>query len=270
LTSSDRAVLPDDLSAGSPFPDNPSRQARIRLDEALVERGLAPTRARARDAILRGCVMLNGQPARKAGQRVAVDARIRVQDDALAFVARSALKLLAGLEHFTIDVTGLSALDVGASTGGFTQTLLQRGARRVIALDVGHDQLHPSLRNDPRVTVLEGINARTLTAEDLPYRPSFVTIDVSFIAQRLILPALDKVVAPKTVMLTLVKPQFEIGPEAVGKDGVVTEPTLHAQAVGDVARELARLGWQTGEALQSPITGGKGNQEFLLNAWKDN
>ena len=247
----------------------PQNNARLRLDEALLARGLSPSRARARDAIARGCVTVDGAPARKAGQRVAPDATIVVDDETAGFVSRAALKLRAALEHFGIDVTDRNALDVGASTGGFTQVLLQRGAAHVIALDVGHDQLHADIRQDPRVTAIEGCNARDLAPGDLAYRPDCITIDVSFISQTRILPAITGVATPNAVLITLVKPQFEVGPKRIGKDGIVVDGASRDTAVRGVADTLAALGWTVSEPLQSPILGGKGNREFLLAAWKN-
>lgn len=234
-----------------------------------MARGLSPSRARAQDAIARGCVTVDGKPARKAGQRVSPEAALMVDDETSGFVSRSALKLSAALEHFNIDVAKRHALDIGASTGGFTQVLLQRGADHVIALDVGHDQLHADLRQDPRITVIEGFNARDLTLKSLPHRPDCITIDVSFISQILLLSAVTEIAAANAVLITLVKPQFEVGPGLIGKDGIVTCKESRLSAVAGVSQALADLGWDVSEPLNSPILGGKGNQEFLLAAWKN-
>jgi 23S rRNA (cytidine1920-2'-O)/16S rRNA (cytidine1409-2'-O)-methyltransferase len=244
---------------------------RLRLDELLIARGLYTSRSRARDAIERGTVTVDGATAAKAGQSVATHSDIAVDDPARDYVSRAALKLVAGLEHFRIDAEGATALDVGASTGGFTQVMLQRGARRVIAIDVGHGQMDSGLRADPRVTCIEGLNARALTLEHLGgMRPEIVVCDVSFISLTLALPpALDLARAGAKAVL-LVKPQFEAGREAIGKGGLLRNPD-DAPVVAERLRAwLDQLpGWQALGLAPSPIEGGDGNREFLLAGVKD-
>lgn len=243
---------------------------RERLDQLLVARGLVESRARARDAILRGHVRVDGVAVDKPGQKVGMAARLDVDDPAGGYVSRAALKLKAGLEHFSLDVAGRIALDLGASTGGFTQVLLEAGASKVHAIDVGHGQMHASIAGDPRVIRRDGINARALTLEDLDgEHPAAVVSDMSFISLRLALPPALELAAPGACGLFLVKPQFEAGREAVGKGGLVD-----AQVGEEVARNLARWladlgGWSVLGLEPSPITGGDGNREWLLAAIKD-
>lgn len=242
---------------------------RIRLDQLIVLRGLADTRARARDAILRGHVRVGGRTATKAGEPVDETAEIVLDDPAAAYVSRAALKLVAGLDHFAIDVAGADCLDIGASTGGFTEVLLSRGAARVVALDVGHDQLHPRLAADPRVVNLEGINARALSAADLPFAPAVIVSDVSFISLALALPPALALARRPAAGLFLVKPQFEAGRAAIGKGGIVprAEGLRAAEAVRD--RLDGTAGWRMGELVASPILGGDGNHEYLMGAFLD-
>ena len=239
-----------------------------RLDAALVERGLAASRERARASILAGQVRVNGQTVTKAGAPVAADADIRLDTPDHPYVGRGGLKLAHALDTFGIRPGGRLALDIGASTGGFTDVLLQRGARRVVALDVGHNQLDWKLRSDPRVTVLERVNARTLTAAALPpdaTRFDIVTIDVSFISLRQILPAVPPLLAAGADIVTLVKPQFEAGRAEVGSGGIVRDPGVQRRAVEDVAGAAAALGLRRVAEVESPITGMEGNREFLLH-----
>ncbi|WP_244490959.1 TlyA family RNA methyltransferase [Paramesorhizobium deserti] len=244
---------------------------RLRLDQLLVDRGLFPTRSRARDAIARGTVRVDDKPATKPGMPVAADARIEADDPASAYVSRAALKLIAGLDHFAIDVTGRTALDIGASTGGFTQVLLERGAAHVIAVDVGHDQLHESLRNDPRVTNHEGLNARTLDASHLEGRKiDLVVSDVSFISLKLALPPALALAKPGSRCILLVKPQFEAGREAIGKGGILRDPADGERVAENLAAWLeTQPGWRTLGIHPSPIEGGDGNREYLLAGIKD-
>ncbi|WP_417767492.1 TlyA family RNA methyltransferase [Stappia sp.] len=238
---------------------------RDRLDQLLVTRGLVETRARARDAILRGHVRVDGLAVEKPGQKVAVDAGLSVDDPAGNYVSRSALKLKAGLERFAIDVAGKVALDLGASTGGFTQVLVEAGALRVHAIDVGHDQLHERIAALPQVRRRDGINARALTSADLDGdAPEIVVSDMSFISLRLALPPALALAAPGALGLFLVKPQFEAGRRAVGKGGLVDPQTGET-----VARDLAgwlgeQPGWSAVGLAPSPIAGGDGNAEWLL------
>ena len=241
-----------------------------RLDQALVERGLAPTRARARDAILRGHVTVAGRRAQKPAQSVADGTDIALDDPAAGFVARSALKLIAALDHFGFSPAGLAALDIGASTGGFTQVLLSRGARHVLAVDVGHGQLDPALAHDPRVTSREGLNARDLTAADIAVLPQAIVADVSFVSLKLALPPALALAAPGAWAVFLVKPQFEVGPAALGKGGIVRDLALAERTAQDIAAWLeGRDGWRAIGLIASPIEGGDGNREYLLGARRD-
>ena len=241
-----------------------------RLDRALVARGLFGSRARARDAIERGHVRVNGARSAKPGTLVPLDATITVDDPAARYVSRAALKLQAGLDRFAIDPKGRYALDVGASTGGFTQVLLERGARFVAALDVGHGQLASSLREDPRVRSLEGLNARHLARADLIEPVELVVADVSFISLTLALPPALALAEPGSPCVLLVKPQFELGARALDKRGVVRDP-LRAEAIArDLAAWLdAQPGWRSLGLAPSPIAGGTGNREWLLGGRKD-
>jgi 23S rRNA (cytidine1920-2'-O)/16S rRNA (cytidine1409-2'-O)-methyltransferase len=243
----------------------------LRLDEALVARGLFASRSRARDAILRCTVTVDGTSGTKPAQPVTAQAAITVADPARGYVSRAALKLVAALDGFGLDPAGRTALDVGASTGGFTQVLLERGAGHVVALDVGHGQLHESLRADPRVTVREGLNARDLTAADLGgRRPDMIVSDVSFISLKLALPPALDLAAPGALGVLLVKPQFEAGRAAIGKGGLLRDPADGPRVARDLAGWLGlRPGWRTLGVLPSPIAGGDGNHEFLLAGVKD-
>ena len=251
-------------------PDQHS-SGKMRLDEALVARGLFSSRSRARDAVLRGTVTVDGKGETKPAMPVAPTAAIAVADPARGYVSRAALKLIAALDAFGLDPAGRIALDVGASTGGFTQVLLERGAGHVIALDVGHGQLHETLRADARVTVREGLNARDLTVADLSGRHlDMLVSDVSFISLKLALPPALALVAPGALGVFLVKPQFEAGREAIGKGGLLRDPADGPRVADDLAGWLRRQpGWRTLGLTPSPIAGGDGNQEFLLAGVKD-
>ena len=240
--------------------------ARQRLDELLVGRGLFASRSRARDAIERGTVTVEGTVARKPGQAVLPDAEIAVSDPAQAYVSRAALKLAAGLDRFGLDPAGREALDIGTSTGGFTQVLLERGAAHVTAIDVGHGQIHPDLAADPRVTVIEGLNARDLTAADLAGRvPDFIVSDVSFISLKLALPPALELAKAGAKAVLLVKPQFEAGRAAIGKGGLLKNPAEAGRIAGDLHDWLDKMpGWRATGLCPSPIEGGDGNREFLL------
>ena len=245
--------------------------ARLRLDELLVARGLFASRSRARDAIERGTVTVDGAVARKQGQSVAPDCLIAIDDPAQAYVSRAALKLIAGLDRFGLDPSGSEALDIGASTGGFTQVLLERGAAHVTAIDVGHGQVHPDIAGDPRVTVIEGLNARDLTAADLGDRvPDFLVCDVSFISLKLALPPALALAGEGARAFLLVKPQFEAGREAIGKGGLLKDPSDAQRIAAGLRDWLAGMpGWRVLGLHPSPIEGGDGNREFLLGAIKD-
>ena len=239
--------------------------AKQRLDVVLVDRGLAPSRERARALILAGQVTVDGQVVSKAGAPVARDAQVVLAQPDHPYVGRGGLKLAGALDVFAIDPRGRRALDVGASTGGFTDVLLQRGAESVVALDVGRAQLDWRLRTDPRVIVREGVNARALTAADLPHRVSLATIDVSFISLKHILPALPPFLDPGADVVALVKPQFEAGREQVGRHGIVSDPAVHDAVVARVTEYAAACGLARIAMTPSPITGATGNQEFFLH-----
>lgn len=241
-----------------------------RLDKLLVDRGFFATRSRARDAILRGTVSVDGRMAARPGQEVGEGSTIGVDDPAARYVSRAALKLIAALDRFSLDPEGRIALDIGASTGGFTQVLLERGARRVYALDVGHGQLDPILAGDPRVCQLEGVNARDLTPEHLGgTRPDLLVCDVSFISLRLALPPALEIAAPGSCGVFLVKPQFEAGREAVGGKGLLRDPRAGERILQDLAAWLAQdRGWSVIGTMPSPIAGGDGNREYLIAAEK--
>lgn len=238
---------------------------RARLDTRIVDAGLAASRDRARALILAGRVRVNGTVVTKAGTPIAADARIEVSEPDFPWVGRGGVKLAHALDTFGIAVTGREALDIGASTGGFTDVLLQRGARRVVALDVGHGQLDWRLREDQRVIVQEHRNARALDPSWLPGPVDIVTIDVSFISLRLILPALPAVLAPGADVVALVKPQFEAGREEVGRGGLVKDPAVHDAVIARVTEAAAALGLDRAGLTRSPITGATGNQEFLIH-----
>jgi len=248
-----------------------STSARLRLDELLVVRGLYESRSRARDAIERGTVMLGGAVAPKPGQLVEAACDIRINDPAARYVSRAALKLIAGLDHFRLDPRGATALDIGASTGGFTQVLLERGAAHVTAIDVGHGQFNAALRANPSVTVLEGLNARELSAEHLGgMQPDFLVCDVSFISLTLALPPALVLAAPGANGVFLVKPQFEAGREAIGKGGILKDKANGPRVAEKLRAWLdAQPGWRALGVCPSPVAGSDGNREFLLGAAKD-
>lgn len=239
---------------------------RDRLDRLLVTRGLVPTRARAADAIRRGAVAVDGRVVTKPGAAVAVDAAVTIEDAAAGYVSRAALKLIAALDHFGISLTGAVALDVGASTGGFTQVLLERGAAQVFAVDVGAGQLADLLRDDRRVVTLEGVNARHLSAETIPEPVDIITADVSFISLMKALPAALALAKPGAWLVALVKPQFEAGPEQVGKGGIVRDARVREKVCADVTGWLEDRGWLVAGVIPSPIKGADGNVEYLIAA----
>ncbi|HXN46760.1 MAG TPA: TlyA family RNA methyltransferase [Bryobacteraceae bacterium] len=237
---------------------------RLRLDQLLVERGLAESRAKAQALVLAGQVLLDGQKAAKSGHAVAVDARVEVLAQP-RFVGRGGLKLEAALDHFQIDVSGQVCLDIGSSTGGFTDCMLQRGARHVHAVDVGAGQLDWKLRGDARVTVHEGLNARYLRFENIGETVDLAVFDVSFISVTLIVPAVVPLLKETGGMVILVKPQFEVGRGEVGKGGIVRDAALQARACDRVRTAVEELGFKTC-LMESPILGAEGNREFLLDA----
>lgn len=234
-----------------------------RLDLLLVEKGFFPSREKARAAIMAGQVLVEGQKMSKPGAAVAVESKLEVLAT-LPYVSRGGLKLARALEVFQINVTGCTALDVGASTGGFTDCLLQAGAARVYAVDVGYGQLAWSLRNDPRVVVLERTNIRYLKPEQLSPPPDFVTVDVSFISLTKVLPVLAGLLAPGAAGVLLIKPQFEAGRQQVGKKGVVRDPLVHEAVLRQIWQEVQRLGWGVFGLTHSPVRGPEGNIEYLL------
>jgi 23S rRNA (cytidine1920-2'-O)/16S rRNA (cytidine1409-2'-O)-methyltransferase len=242
--------------------------SRERLDVALVRLGLSATRARAADAIRRGEVRVDGVVAAKPGQTVATDATVTIDDPAAAWVSRAALKLTGALDRFDLSVDGRDCLDVGASTGGFTQVLLARGAARVTAIDVGHGQLAAEIAADPRVIAIEGLNARDLAAAHLPAPPEVVVADVSFISLALALPPALDLAAPGALGVFLVKPQFEVGREHVGKGGLVRDEAAALASVDRIAALLADHGWREIGRAEAAIRGGDGNREFVLAARK--
>jgi 23S rRNA (cytidine1920-2'-O)/16S rRNA (cytidine1409-2'-O)-methyltransferase len=237
-----------------------------RLDVLLVERGLAETRAKAQALILAGAVFSGEKKLDKAGSAYAEDTPLEVKSRDHPWVSRGGIKLAHALAHFAIDVSGLIALDIGASTGGFTDVLLQKGAARIYAVDVGHGQLAWKLRQDPRVVVLERVNARYLTAEQVPEPPAIVVCDASFIGLETVLPAALSLAKPEAQLVALIKPQFEVGPERVGKGGVVRDPALHREVCERIAAWLTGRGWDVAGIVESPIRGPEGNIEFLVYA----
>jgi len=242
-----------------------SGSAKERLDVIVVERGLAPTRERARALILAGQVEVDGRIVSKAGAPVPLRAGVALRTPDHPYVGRGGIKLAHALDAFGVDPLGRRALDIGASTGGFTDVLLRRGATSVVALDVGHGQLDWRLRTDPRVIVREGVNARALGGDDVPQRVTLVTIDVAFISLRHILPALPPVLERPADVIALVKPQFEAGRDEVGAHGLVTDPTVHEAVLARVTEAAAESGFERVGMTPSAITGATGNQEFFLH-----
>jgi len=238
-----------------------------RLDQLLVARALAPSRERARALILAGKVRVNAQVQSKAGCLVAPDANVTVDEPDHPYVGRGGVKLAHALDTFRIDPAGRDVLDIGASTGGFTDVCLRRGAAHVVALDVGHNQIDWALRTDPRVTVIERVNARALTPDQLPpahRRFGLVTIDVSFISLRYILPVVPPLLEPGADVVALVKPQFEAGRGDVESGGIVRDAGVHARVLEEVTAAAAETGLERRGLTPSPITGAEGNQEFLV------
>ncbi len=243
---------------------------RKRLDVSLVERGLVPTRSRARDLIKYGKVRVDARVCTKAGAEVGLEQVLALEPGSIGGVSRGGTKLIAALDAFGLDPEGRIALDVGASTGGFTEVLLDRGAKTVYAVDVGHDQLHARLQSDPRVVSLQGCDARTLTPALIPETVTAIVADVSFISLAKALSAALALAARGAWLAALIKPQFEVGPALVGKGGIVRDETARAAAVDDVTRWLAEQdGWSVAGVVPSPIRGGSGNEEFLIGACKD-
>ena len=241
-----------------------TKATKIRLDVALVERGLAETRAAAQRLVMAGLVFSGERRLDKAGQSIAADAALEVRGQPHPYVSRGGLKLERALDHFAVPVAGKVALDVGASTGGFTDCLLQRGAAKVYAVDVGTNQLAWKLRSDPRVVAMEKTNIRELV---LPEHVGLIVCDVSFIGLRTALPRALELAAPGAHLVALIKPQFEVGKGRVGKGGIVREPELHREVVDTITAWLGGLpGWTVLGVIDSPITGTDGNKEFLISA----
>jgi 23S rRNA (cytidine1920-2'-O)/16S rRNA (cytidine1409-2'-O)-methyltransferase len=246
-------------------------EERLRLDEALVRRGFAASRSRARDMVKRGTVTVDGGKETRPARMVATGQAIAVSDEAARYVSRAALKLLAALDAFGFDPAGLTVLDLGASTGGFTQVLLERGAAHVIAVDVGHGEMDATLAADPRVSLLERLNARDLRRTHVGGRSiQAIVADLSFISLKLALPPALALAEPDAWGVFLVKPQFELGRKALGKDGVVRDPSAAEQAASDISAWIAEFGgWRIVGLLPSPIAGGSGNREFLLGVRRE-
>ena len=253
--------------------DTGDLQPFARLDQLMVERGIAQSRSRAADAVSRGTVMVDGEKAQKPAQKIAPSSKITIDDPASGYVSRAALKLINALEEFGFDPSNRTCLDIGCSTGGFTQVLEKRGAAHIFAVDVGHDQFHPSVKELPNVTLHEGLNIRELEAEhvtlDGQSEPALdaIVCDVSFISLKLALPAALKLANKGTWAAILVKPQFEVGKEGVGKGGIVREEGASQKVAEEIADWLSQIeGWQVTGLVECPITGGDGNQEYMLGA----
>ena len=248
-------------------------ETKIRLDQLLLQRGLVPSRERAQALVIEGKVLVDGQKIIKSGTSVALESEIRLLGEDLKYVSRGGLKLARALDYWKIDVDGKTCLDVGASTGGFTDCLLQNGAKHVIAVDTGHGQIAMKLRQDPRVRLLEKTNARYLTREQLGETVDLIVMDVSFISATMVLPPVLAAAFPSEAadrvgraLIVLVKPQFEAGRENVGKGGIVRDPETQQQAVDRVRDAVTALGVTTIDVIESPIQGAEGNREFLLYA----
>ena len=241
-----------------------------RLDKLVVERGLAESRTRAQALILAGQVLVAEQRADKPGQMIDPTLEIRIKGETPRYVSRGGLKLEAALHQFNVEPTGKACIDVGASTGGFTDCLLQRGAAQVWAIDVGHNQLAWKIRQDARVVVIEGQNARDLDPEQFPARFDLAVMDVSFISLAKIFPALVGCLADDADIIALVKPQFEVGKGEVGKGGIVTDPIKHRRVLIEIAQAAASLNLSPMDVIDSPILGAEGNREFLIHLQKAN
>jgi 23S rRNA (cytidine1920-2'-O)/16S rRNA (cytidine1409-2'-O)-methyltransferase len=241
---------------------------RERIDKLLVDRGLVDSRTKAQALVMAGAVLIDEQLVNKPSELFPHDANIRIKDNATQrYVSRGGIKLEAALREFKLDVRGWVCLDVGASTGGFTDCLLQHGAKRVVALDVGHNQLDWKIRKDPRVEVREEVNARHLLPGDFDEKFDLVTIDVSFISLTKILPAVAPLLTTKGRIVALIKPQFEVGKGEVGKGGIVRDPALHQRVINEVNTAAESLGLKVDGTIESPIKGADGNAEFLVLYW---
>ncbi len=237
---------------------------KIRLDQLIVQKGLVESREKAKAVIMSGDVMVDGTRADKPGHSFSENCEIKIKTDTIPYVSRGGLKLEAAIEHFDIDVDNHVMLDIGASTGGFTDCLLQNGAKKVIAVDVGYGQLHWKLRQDPRVVVIEKTNARYLEPEQINDSPDGAVIDVSFISLKLIIPVVSKILTDNSFIIALIKPQFEAGKDQVGKGGVVRDEETRIKIINDIRKFCINLGWMSAGEIPSPILGPKGNKEFLI------
>ena len=242
-----------------------SPSKKIRVDRLLVERGLAPTREKAQALVMAGCVFAGQTKAAKSGQLFAADAPLEVRGEDHPYVGRGGVKLAGALDRFAVDPRDRICMDVGASTGGFTDCLLRRGARRVYAVDVGYGQLAWKIATDPRVVVIERTNIRTLAPERIPDAIALAVNDVSFNSLAIVLPAVAPFLARGADVVALIKPQFEVGRELVGKGGIVRDPASHELAVERVREAGGALGWVARGVVDSPILGAKGNREFLIH-----
>ena len=240
---------------------------RERADRLLVARGLFESRARAQAAIAAGLVTADGGRVRKASEEISLSADISAKSEH-PYVSRGGVKLAAALDHFVVDVKGRVCLDVGASTGGFSEVLIMRGARRVYAVDVGREQLHAKLRGRDDIVSLEQTDIRTLNPSQLAEKPDLAVVDVSFISLKLVLPAAAELLAPRATLVALIKPQFE-APRSAIKKGIVRDETVHAAVCRDISAFLTALEWRVGGVISSPIAGGDGNREFLIEAERD-
>ncbi len=259
---------------GLPLPSSPYKgegidshkyMPRTRIDKLLVEKGLAPTREKAAALVMAGCVLVNEAPVTKPGHAVDEAGAIRVRGQDHPYVGRGGVKLARALDEFEIDPSGRICMDVGASTGGFTDCLLKRGAAKVYAIDVGYGQLAHEIATDARVVVIERQNIRSLEPDRIPDRIQIAVIDVSFISLSIVLPAVDRFLSSHSEIIALIKPQFEVGRELVGKGGIVKDPASHELAKSKVMDASAALGWNCRGVTDSPILGAKGNKEFLVH-----
>jgi 23S rRNA (cytidine1920-2'-O)/16S rRNA (cytidine1409-2'-O)-methyltransferase len=240
---------------------------RERADRLLVARGLFESRARAQAAIAAGLVTADGSRVRKASEAISLSADISAKPEH-PYVSRGGMKLAAALDHFALDVKGCVCLDVGASTGGFSEALIMRGARRVYAVDVGREQLHAKLRGRDDIVSLEQTDIRALNPSQLAEKPDLAVVDVSFISLKLVLPAVAELLAPRAILVALIKPQFE-APRSAIKKGIVRDETVHAAVCRDISAFLATRQWRVSGVIPSPIVGGDGNREFLIEAERD-
>ncbi len=236
-----------------------------RLDLLLVEKNMVQSRERARALIMAGRILVNDVPVDKAGTKVALDAQIILKGEDIPFVSRGGLKLDHAVKGLDLDVTGLHCLDIGASTGGFTDCLLQHGAGKVYAVDVGYGQLAWSLRQDPRVVVIERTNIRHLEYDVIGESVDLIVADTSFISLKLVIPAAEKFMKKGTLILALIKPQFEAGRDRIGKGGVVRDPAVREEIIGEIKDFFNNRGYEIGEVIPSPVPGPKGNQEFIIS-----